>query len=688
MLLPPVVPPAKDKTRTELLWWAALAVFAVLLCYSNHFQNHFQFDDSHTIVRNVWIRNLKSIPLFFTDATTFSALPANRAWRPVVSASLAIDYWLGGGLKPVWFHASTFFWYLVQLALMFVLYRRIPSFANSASGTADAGFAALFATAWYGLHPAMAETVNYIIQRGDLYAALGVVASLAVWILFPKLRSRGLYLCPFILGILAKPVAAIFPAVLLAWIFLFEEDANFANFGRALARSGPAIAVTVLMLILESKMTAATYIPGIISAHDYIVTQPYVMLHYFISFFLPVTLSADSDLAPFPSLFTTEGLIGLVFVLCLLWAIIHTARRPGTRPIAFGLLWFLLTLLPTSLFPLSEIENDHRMFLPFIGLALAVTGSLALAVAARPRIRPRAAGAGAVLLLCAYGQGAWQRNRVWSTEETLWKDVTLKSPRNGRGLMNYGFSLMGRGQTAEALNYFERAAQFVPNYYILEINRGVASGALGNDREAEAHFARALQLQRDDAQPYFFYARWLHQKHRDPEAIALLEVAVQKYPADADSRYQLMNVYADAGMAGNLQKLAAETLRIVPGDPVALRYQNADVRASLPEQAADSVAVAEGTAKGHPSPENYLELSLVYHRARRFRDSISAAGQALKLKPDYAEAYNNLAAAHEELFEWDQAIQAAATAVKLKPDFQLAKNNLAWAISQKARTRP
>src|SRR5437762_11811344 len=30
----------------------------------------------------------------------------------------------------------------------------------------------------------------------------------------------------------------------------------------------------------------------------------------------------------------------------------------------------------------------------------------------------------------------------WKSEETLWHDVVLKSPRNGRGLMNYGNTLM------------------------------------------------------------------------------------------------------------------------------------------------------------------------------------------------------------------------------------------------------
>ena len=77
----------------------------------------------------------------------------------------------------------------------------------------------------------------------------------------------------------------------------------------------------------------------------------------------------------------------------------RSRRRKQARPIAFGLLWFFLALLPTSLVPLAEVTNDHRMFFPFVGLALAVFWSLRLLVIARPtpgtRRRGRhAAGAG------------------------------------------------------------------------------------------------------------------------------------------------------------------------------------------------------------------------------------------------------------------------------------------------------
>ena len=57
----------------------------------------------------------------------------------------------------------------------------------------------------------------------------------------------------------------------------------------------------------------------------------------------------------------------------------------------------------------------------------------------------------------------------------------------------------------------------------------------------------------------------------------------------------------------------------------------------------------------------------------------------MTLNPNYAEAYNNVAAAHAALARWDDAIQAARQAISLKPDFQLAKNNLAWATTEKAK---
>ena len=60
---------------------------------------------------------------------------------------------------------------------------------------------------------------------------------------------------------------------------------------------------------------------------------------------------------------------------------ILAVRSKKTRVIGFGLLWFLMALLPTSLFPLAEVMNDHRTFLPYIGLVIAMAGAGASLVA-------------------------------------------------------------------------------------------------------------------------------------------------------------------------------------------------------------------------------------------------------------------------------------------------------------------
>jgi hypothetical protein len=103
--------------------WRVAILLAICLAYANSSQNGFHFDDFHTIVDNPAIRSLHNVPRFFTDATTFSVLPANRTYRPVVSTSLAIDYALGRAYVPFWFHFTTFASFLGLVLLLNALYR-------------------------------------------------------------------------------------------------------------------------------------------------------------------------------------------------------------------------------------------------------------------------------------------------------------------------------------------------------------------------------------------------------------------------------------------------------------------------------------------------------------------------------------------------------------------------------------
>src|SRR6266567_6926687 len=115
--------PTALRNKGRAAFGGALVLVGLIAAYANHFHNSFHFDDAHTIETNAAIRELRNIPLFFRDATTFSALPSNQSYRPLVSTLFTIDYHLGG-LQPFWFHVSIFALFVaLTLLLAFVIQR-------------------------------------------------------------------------------------------------------------------------------------------------------------------------------------------------------------------------------------------------------------------------------------------------------------------------------------------------------------------------------------------------------------------------------------------------------------------------------------------------------------------------------------------------------------------------------------
>ena len=619
-----------------------LALLALVATYANHFQNAFHFDDVHTIQNNLFIRDLHNIPAFFVNPHTFSALPANQSYRPLVTTTLAVDYRLARGLNPVVFHATSFVFFASQCVVLVFLYRRVMDLARPHPWNR---WLALFAATWYGLHTAIAETVNYIIARSEILSTLGVTLALLMFASTGRARRWGLYVIPAAAAVFAKEQGAMVVPILMLYVALFEADLRVVDLfrpksiARLLRATWPAVLVCPAILIVGLRLST-TFTPGGASRWHYLLTQPFVILHYAWTFFLPLTLSADTDWQPIANPFDERVLIGVVFIAAALWIAIAAWRRRETRPMAFGLLWFFVALLPTSsLVPLAEVLNDHRVYFPFVGLTLAVTWSAGLllmrrepALAKQPWAWPLVISV-AVAVLLAHAAGTWQRNIVWRTEESLWLDVTQKSPRNARGLMAYGVIQMGKNQLDVAQLYFDRALTLAPQYAYLHVNIGVLDGARGKPVDAERHFRLAQQYDPGNPVSYVFYARWLGSVGRVAEALALAQRALDLSPGDVDAR-----------------ALVTELAR---------------------------------NATRERTPEDWLSLSLAYYQSQRYQDSIDACRQALKLRPQYAEAYNNLCAAENVLRRFDEAAADCLSALAIKPDFPLARNNLAVAVRSK-----
>lgn len=666
-----------------------LLLVLLILVYSNHFHNGFHFDDWHTIEDNPYIRHLHNIPLFFKDVTTFSTLHSNQNYRPLVTTTLAIDCWLAGGLKPFYFHLSMFFWYIVQCLLMFFLFYKIfqVSIPNKYNH-----FIALFGVSWYAFHTANAETLNYIIARSDTLSTLGVIASLVTYLYFPRLRKWHIYLIPLLFGLFAKETAVTFFALMFVYVLLFEKSLSIGDMVamkhyrtvlNSLMIVLPAIITCVLFSVLNLTMMSKEYAAGG-SRYCYMITQPYVMLHYFITFFFPVHLSADTDLHAFSTIFDARFCLGAVFLLTMGWLIFISSSRKEFRPVTFGLLWFFIALLPTSsVLPLSEVLNDHRIFFPFVGLAAACASVLGylhmkyLSPGLQPQFSFRLSRIFVLMFVLvvigANAFGVFQRNKVWHDEESLWRDVTIKSPKNGRGLMNYGLTQMRKGNYDIALQYYEKALVYTPYYSYLYVNMGIVKNALNKPEEAETYFRKAVTCTPSFYGTYYYYANFLFKHNRYKEAIPYYLKAIEMSPSYLSSRYDLMQIYFETKQWDEMNRLVQQTLSLVPDDKTALYYQKAA------QQGKDKLRLLAENADSSPTPENYLNLSLAYFQNAQYEKCIEACKKALRLRPGFAEAYNNICSAYNVLGKRQEAIDACDKALKYRPDFPLAKGNLNYA---------
>jgi tetratricopeptide (TPR) repeat protein len=673
----------KKQLRISLFIMVALCI----LTYVNHFENAFHFDDSHVVQNNAYIRSLKNIPLFFKDGSTSSTLPQNQSYRPVVSTSLAFDYWLGGGYDLFFFHLSSFILFVLQGVLMVFLVNKILMTAIDDNKLSI--YTALIATTWYLLHPAIAETVNYVSARSDLQSTFFVVLAFVLYLYSPFWRKTHLYNLLIVIGALAKPPAIMFAPLLFFYVLFFEEKLSLPDvFKRQYIRQVlniiknvlPAFICCAALYYFQDRMTPKTWEPGGTSPVQYLITQPFVILHYFAMYFVPNDLSADSDWTLLPGIMNWRFFAGCAFVLVMIAIAFITSRKALLRPISFGIMWFFIALAPTSsIIPLAEVMNDHRMYFPFVGLCISVSWTLALMVNKYLPVIVRYKTAALVLLaisLSGYAYGTYQRNRVWHTEESLWQDVTVKSPANGRGLMNYGLTQMSKGNYQAADLYFSQALKLLPNYFTLHINLGILKGATRHPAEAEQYFKKAIVLGATFPDSYLFYGRYLKDQKRYPEAIELFKKALALSPAYLYNRMLLMDTYQAVEDWDELKTIATSTLQLVPDNPEVLNYLDAS------NKRAGKIEIAISTIKKSPTAEKYLELGMLYYNAGRYEQCIDACKQAIKLKANLPEAYNNMGAAYNLLRQYDKAIGPLKKALALKPDFELAKNNLLYTQQQ------
>jgi tetratricopeptide (TPR) repeat protein len=136
-----------------------------------------------------------------------------------------------------------------------------------------------------------------------------------------------------------------------------------------------------------------------------------------------------------------------------------------------GLLWFFLTLAPTnSLISRFDLLSERNLYLPSIGLFLAMGSLLAGAVMNNRRAVQLLPVVVVILLMLS----THNRNMVYADQVTFWSDAASKSPRKARAHNNAGYAYQLAGDLDRAIDHFRTALSLKPDFAIAQENLRLA----------------------------------------------------------------------------------------------------------------------------------------------------------------------------------------------------------------------
>jgi len=445
-----------------------------LLVYSNTFHAGWHFDDHHSIVDNDKI-HISEISL--SSLTRAIQHPdTQRIWRPLVYLSFALNWYLG--------QSDVFGYHIVNILLHFVtafiLFHTLLSLFKTPvmrgkTSTNDAYHISLLAAVLWAVNPVQTQSVTYIVQRMTLLAALFCIGGIFFYLrarLIKQPRYRYLFftLCviSWLLALASKENAILLPlGLILVEAAFFKNLSDFHTLKRYLlffAAGTLLIGIFGIVIFLGKNPLAifTGYSDRFFTPWERLMTQPRVLLYYLTQIFFPhpARLSIEHDFAISTSLIHPWiTLPAILFVIVLIFGAVSKIQR---RPLlCFALLFFFINHAVESFIVPLEIAFEHRNYLPSMFLFAPVAAGAVWLMNRYCKRQPFPYwvifGLG-ICLISSFGIATYLRNKVWSSEVSLWSDARRKAPSMHRPVHNLAMALYdNNGRLNEALKLYLRA---------------------------------------------------------------------------------------------------------------------------------------------------------------------------------------------------------------------------------------
>jgi protein O-mannosyl-transferase len=553
------------KPAKVLRWVLPLGIAIVtFLCYHYSVGNQFtNWDDERFIPQNIFIKSFSAANLkmmLFHDVT-------GDYYNPITILSYAINYHFSE-MAPQAYYITNIVIHILNSILIFFLSLMLLGamekkgyFAASNSQFKIQNYKewlALFCTLAYAIHPMHVESVSWIAERKDvLYAFfyfLGMIAYLKYkarseearaknkkHFVFYSLRSYLFVLGFYLLSLLSKPMAVVFPFSLLALDILLKRD-KITSIKNIILEKTPFIVIAIASSIYTyylQKLSGAVQEHQVFGFFHRILFASYSFYMYILKAFIPIP---QCSYYPYPDPTGPSGGLPILFYLSPLIALLviiiplYLAYRSGKnnfRVVLFGFGFYFFNMIIVSQIIGSgpNIMAERYSYVCYFGIFFPVTYFLYKIL--QPEIQPQTSriesGTGpkgalssatqspfrglglkgkivtaiASIYMLFFAFLCYERTFVWHNSETLWSDVIRQYPhRIIKAYNNLGNYYFAHTDLDKAYDNYKEAIELKTGDPQVYCNMGSLLGAKKEYKASLFYYTEALKIDSNDAVTY------------------------------------------------------------------------------------------------------------------------------------------------------------------------------------------
>uniref|UniRef100_A0A8C0UU90 dolichyl-phosphate-mannose--protein mannosyltransferase n=1 Tax=Cyanistes caeruleus TaxID=156563 RepID=A0A8C0UU90_CYACU len=271
-----------------------------------------------------------------------------------------------------------------------------------------------------------------------------------------------------------------------------------------------------------------------------------------------------------------------------------------------------------------------------------------------------------------------EQERLKEAEE-VYKAGIENCPESSDLHNNYGVFLVDTGSPEKAMSHYRQAILLSPAHHVAMVNLGRLHRSLGQNKEAEVWYKRALKASRK-AEILSPLGALYYNTGRYEEALQVYREAAALQPSNKDIRLALAQVLAMMGRTKEAEKM---TNHILNEDAECLEcYRLLSAIYSKQELYAKALEAIEKALQLKPKDPKVIS-ELFFTKGNQLREqnlldkAFESYKRAVELNPDQAQAWMNMGGIEHIKGSYITARDYYEKALQLVPNSKLLKENLA-----------